>query len=119
MASFNEIRKGCGSRKRYADGGSVSSERKGSKTVVNIITQPPAAVPAMPPAAPMGNSPSPAGPPVPPGAAAMALGQMQGKPGAPGAFKHGGTVRGKQLTNASGGAAGGKGRLRKVKIEKR
>ena len=124
MTSYSELRsksnKGkYGSRARYADGGSVSSERKGGKTVINIVTPQAAPAPAMAPAAaPMGNSPSPAGAqPVPPAAMGMALDKMQGKPGAPGAFANGG--KGKQLTNASGGASGGKGRLRKAAIERR
>ncbi len=92
MASFKDIKAGCGSRRRYADGGAVSSERKGSKTVINIVTPPAAAAASAPPVPPMPNSPSPSEAPVPPAAAAMALGQMQGKPGAPGAFARGGRV---------------------------
>lgn len=57
----------------------------------------------------MGNSPSPAGPPVPPAAAAMALSQMQGKPGVPGAFKRGGRVL--------GGVSSGNGRLATSRAE--
>jgi hypothetical protein len=94
MASFRDIKSSCPPRNRYANGGAVSSERKGAKTVINIVTPPAAAAASAPPAPPVPNSPSPQGAPVPPAAAAMALGQMQGKPGAPGAFKRGGRVKG-------------------------
>lgn len=120
---YAEIRKSA-SRGKYASGGRVAdASGRPARTVVNIVVpnggtpQAAPAGPAMPPA----NSPSTGGAPVPPAAAAMALGQMQGKPGMPGAFKRGGRVKcadGGQLTNASGGAAGGKGRLRKAKIER-
>lgn len=123
MPSYSKIRKST-ARGKYAAGGRVAdASGRPAKTVVNIVVPnggTPQAAPAGP-AAPPVTSPSPAGAPVPPAAAAMALGQMQGKPGMPGAFKRGGRVKcadGGQLTNASGGAAGGKGRLRKIKIEK-
>ena len=115
MASYKEIKAGCPSRKRYADGGSVTKEKRGSKTIVNVITTQPAAggmpAPVAPPVAPMGNSPSPAGSPVPPEAAAMALGTMQGKPGAPGAFRDGGKVA---PIPARGGADSGVGRKKQA-----
>lgn len=128
MTNYSSIKKGvkkkfaCGGTARYADGGLVSSSRKGAKTVINIVTPPaapvggmpaPGAAPVAPPAAPMGNSPSPAGPPVPPAAAAMALGQMQGKPGAPGAFKRGGRVK------LTAGAESGLGRLQASRAAKK
>jgi len=119
MGSFKDIKAGCGSRKRYAVGGRVSSSRQGPKTVINIVTpaaapgggMPAGAAPGAPPAPPMGNSPSPAGAPVPPAAAAMALNQMQGKPGGPGGFKRGGRVQ-------KAGAEGGLGRLQKTAAAK-
>lgn len=114
MASYKDIKAGCGSRKRYADGGRVTSERKGAKTVINIIA--PGGTPAAPPVPPMGNSPSPQAAPVPPAAAQLALSQMQGKPNA---FRNGGAVpKGKGLKNSQGGAGGGKGRLAKRKLER-
>lgn len=107
MPSMKQLKAKC-ARGKYASGGRVAAERKGAKTVINIIQPPTAPAPPaapMPPAPPMG-APSPgAGPAVPPEAAAMALNQMQGKPGAPGAFKRGGRVK--------GGAEGGIGRLEK------
>lgn len=125
MTSYSDIRKSCGSRKRFAVGGRVSKSKQGAKTVINIVTPPaaggtPAAMSA-PPAAPMGNSPSPAGPPVPPAAAAMALGQMQGKPGMPGAFACGGRVKRKVggLVKHTAGAESGLGRLQATRAERK
>ena len=105
----------------YARGGRVGESAGKGKTVVNVIVPPSAgSAPAAGAAGPVAPVPTPSGagapPPVPPAAAAMAMQQMSGKP--PGAFARGGRVKGKQLTNASGGAGGGKGRLRKVAIEK-
>jgi hypothetical protein len=108
LSNYSKIRKDC-SRSKYASGGRVASSRQGAKTVINVMTPPPVSgmptAPALP--APPAAPPSPAGPPpagpVPPEAAAMALNQMQGKPGGPGGFKRGGRV--------VGGAASGIGRL--------
>lgn len=119
MSKYSDIRKSVptkyGSRCKYADGGVVSNERKGGKTVINIITPQAPPAPAMAPAAPpMGNSPSPAGaPPVPPAAMGMALDKMQGKPGAPGAFANGG------LANKTGGAESGSGRLANARLNRK
>lgn len=115
MSKYSEIKGQCGSRKRYADGGRVATKRAGGKTTINIITAPPGAAPAPIPAPPPPPAPpgGPGGMP-PAGAAAM---QAMGAGGPPAGFKRGGRV-GKQLTNASGGAAGGKGRLRKARIAK-
>lgn len=118
MGNYSKIRKQAG-KGRYASGGRVGTSRTGAKTVINIVTPPPAGgmpQPGMaPPVPPAGNSPSPAAAgPVPPAAAAMALGAMQGKPGAPGAFARGGRVK-----CANGGAASGEGRLKNVNREKR
>ena len=111
MASYKDIKASCPSRNKYADGGRVASSRQGAKTVINVVVPPSAPGGGMPPPpVPMGNSPSPAGPAVPPAAAAMALGQMQGKPGMPGAFARGGRVK--------GGAASGVGRLQHEKSQK-
>jgi hypothetical protein len=122
MGNYSNIKKGIKPKyerggRCYADGGRIPVEGKrvGGKTVINII-QPPAPAPAgpiappMPPAPPVPPSGGPAAPPPAPGAGPAAIQAMQG-------FKRGGRV-GKQLTNASGGAAGGKGRLRKARIEK-
>lgn len=105
MASYSEIRKGCASRARYADGGRISKVKTPGKVVVNVISSPPVAggTPPMPPAAPMGNSPSPAGPPVPPQAAQAMLGEMSGKPTG---FARGGRIK--------SGAESGPGRLEKA-----
>lgn len=117
MGDYRSIKSGIGSRKRYADGGRVS--KAPAKTVINIVTPQAAAPAGAPPVPPMGNSPSPqAAPPVPPAAAQMAINQMK-----PGAFRNGGTVpqgpkSGKGLTNAEGGAQGGKGRLAKSREAK-
>mgnify|MGYP001616960726 FL=1 len=137
MSKYSEIKKGIKPKyarggKCYAAGGrvgesagvSASAPRKspGGKTIVNVIVpSSPGAAPGAGAAGPVAPMPMPSGPgappqPVPPAAAAMAMQQMSGKP--PGAFAHGGRVKGKQLTNASGGAGGGKGRLRKVVIQK-
>jgi len=129
MSKYSDIKKGIKPKyerggRCYADGGRVATKRAGGKTTINIITAQPGPAGAMPGAAP---APIPAPPPPPPpappggpagmppaGAAAM---QAMGAGGPPAGFKRGGRV-GKQLTNASGGAAGGKGRLRKARIEK-
>lgn len=112
MSKYSEIKAGCSSRKRYADGGRVATKRAGGKTVINIITAPPqVAGPAMPPAPPPPAPPPPPGGPggMPPaGAAAM---QAMGAGGPPMAFKRGGRVK--------GGAAGGEGRLEKAARAKR
>ena len=110
MASMKQIKAKC-SRGKYASGGRIPGGT-GKPTVININVPPPAAPvqpPMAPPPPPMG-APSPAGGGVPPEAAAMALSQMQGKPGAPGAFKRGGRVK--------GGAEGGLGRLEKAAAAK-
>jgi hypothetical protein len=115
MPSYSDIRKST-VRGKYASGGRVAdASGRPAKTVVNIV------VPGggMPQAAPAGPAPAPAispsgGAPVPPQAAAMALGQMQGKPGMPGAFKRGGRVK-----CADGGAASGEGRLENARKQKR
>lgn len=128
MSKYSEIKqKASGGKyarggKCYAAGGRVGESAGKGKTVVNVIVPPSAgAAPAAGAAGPVAPMPMPSGAgappqPVPPAAAAMAMQQMSGKP--PGAFARGGRVKGKQLTNASGGAGGGKGRLRKVAIEK-
>lgn len=119
MSKYSEIKGQCGSRKRYADGGRVATKRAGGKTTINIITAPAPAGPppgAMPPAPPPPPPAPPGGPGGMPPAGAAAM-QAMGAGGPPMGFKRGGRV-GKQLTNASGGAAGGKGRLRKARIEK-
>ena len=128
MSKYSEIKKGIKPKyarggKCYAAGGRVGeSAGKSGKTVVNVIVPPsPGAAPGAGAAGPVAPMPMPSGPgappqPVPPAAAAMAMQQMSGKPS--GAFAHGGRVKGKQLTNASGGAGGGKGRLRKTVIQK-
>lgn len=122
MSKYSEIKQkaagGKYARKGYASGGRVGENAGKGKTVVNVIVPPSAgAPPAAGAAGPVAPMPSGAPPqPVPPAAAAMAMQKMSGKP--PGAFAAGGRVKGKQLTNASGGAGGGKGRLRKVVIQK-
>jgi hypothetical protein len=125
MSKYSDIKKGIKPKyerggRCYADGGRVATKRAGGKTTINIITAP---APAGPPPGAMPPAPPPPPPPAPPGGAAgmppagAAAMQAMGAGGPPAGFKRGGRV-GKQLTNASGGAAGGKGRLRKVAIEK-
>lgn len=112
MGSYSNIKANCGSRKRYADGGRISKTKQGGKVVVNVISSPPVAggmPPAPPQAAPMGNSPSPAGPPVPPQAAQAMLSGISGKP--PGMFASGGRVK--------GGAESGVGRAAQAAKAKR
>lgn len=107
----NKYSGGKSTRAGYAAGGRVEASRQGAKTVINVVVPPSTgnvAAPSGPAAAPMPSAPAPA--PVPPQAAAMALGQMQGKPGMPGAFARGGRVK--------GGAEGGLGRLQKAAAAK-
>jgi len=110
--SYAGIRKQA-ARGKYASGGRVAASRTAGKTVINIITAPPAAggMPAAggpaPAPAPV-TSPSGGGGPVPPAAAQMALSQMAGKPG--GMFARGGRVK--------AGAESGVGRLQQAKREK-
>lgn len=115
MSKYAEIRKST-ARGKYASGGRVAdASGRPAKTVVNIVVPnggTPQAAPAAPAAAPV-TSPS-GGAPVPPQAAAMALNQMQGKPGMPGAFKRGGRVK-----CADGGAASGVGRLENAAKQRR
>lgn len=127
MASYSQIRKKA-SVGKYARGGRV--EKKGARTVINVIVPPSQGAAPMPaPAA--APPPAPSGPPVPPAAAAMALNQMQGKPGMPGAFarggripgpspKKGGTIPAKPSpTSKKDGASSGEGRLQKITTAKR
>jgi hypothetical protein len=112
MGNYSEIKGKCASRKRYADGGRVSTTKKGGKTVINIITAPaPAAAPPAP--APVPPPPmAPAGPPMPPQAGPAALKALgAGGPPAMGQFKRGGRVK--------AGAASGEGRLRNAAKQKR
>lgn len=116
MSKYAEIRKST-ARGKYASGGRVAdASGRPAKTVVNIVVPGggmPQAAPAGPVAPAPANSPS-GGMPVPPQAAAMALNQMQGKPGMPGAFRRGGRVK-----CADGGAASGVGRLENAAKQKR
>jgi hypothetical protein len=116
MVKYSDIRKSC-SKGKYARGGRVPAlvegKRGAGKTVINIITAPPAAPagPAMPPPAP----PPPAPPPAPPGgpgagpAALQALGA--GGPPPMGQFRRGGRVK--------AGAATGVHRLAEQKARSR
>jgi hypothetical protein len=104
MSKYADVRAGCANSK-YARGGRVGKDKRG-RTVINIVVPPsaggmPAAGPVPAPAAPAPSGA--AGAPMPPPAAAMALNQMQGKPGAPGMFANGGRVK--------AGAESGVGRL--------
>lgn len=107
MGNYSDVKAGCASRKRYADGGRVSKTQKGSRVTVNVISSPPVAggMPA-PPVPPMGNSPSPGGAPVPPQLAQAMLGKPQ-----PSGFARGGRV--------TAGAESGPGRLEKVRIQRK
>lgn len=109
--SYADIRKAArkGLTAKYATGGAVKGKQP--STVINVISQPPAAAPAVGPGPvpPMGApSPMPAAP-VPPIAGNAALGAM----GAPPALKTGGRVKagagsGVHRKQASGFKRGGK-----------
>lgn len=115
MGSFADIRKTAkkmGGGRCYARGGAVGKNGNRPGTVINVISQPPAAAPAAAPGPvpSMGApSPMPAGPmpgaPVPPIAGNAALGAM----GAPPALKTGGRVK-----KMDAGAGSGVGRLEKI-----
>lgn len=115
MPSYNEIRKGC-ARSKYARGGRVGKDAKTGRTVINIVVPPASGTPAPAQAAPApAPLPPSGGAPVPPQAAAMALNQMQGKPGMPGAFARGGRVTAPKPrpSTRKAGAGSGVGRLQK------